>query len=217
MRRTLHGQTPVHLWLGAMLVVAHLLAVQAQSPNDAVLEDNNVVPPPPPPLNDTACDSAVPTAWWHLIHAPTFYWWAVRRPRAHIQHPNCHDPGDAALCEALDQAPKAQPHTHNRRWWSAGPPGGHLIQTSSPLTPGGAVGAGVGGGRPVQRPVVLLNTALVATMSHSHRRAIREAGRRAAEGNDLLYPPTQYGCVSREPRTSRHHGRCCLLATPLSS
>jgi hypothetical protein len=48
----------------------------------------------------------------------------------------------------------------------------------------------------VQRPVVLLNTALVATMSYSHRKGIRDAGRRAADANDLLYPPTQYGCAS---------------------
>jgi hypothetical protein len=38
-----------------------------------------------------------------------------------------------------------------------------------------------------------MNTALVLAMGHSHRKAIRAAGRQAAAENDLLYPPTQYG------------------------
>jgi hypothetical protein len=90
---TTHTMNP-NVWLGVTLI-AHLVAVHAQSPNGAVLEDSAVVqevPPPPPPLDDSTCDSSVPSAWWHLIHAPTFYWWAVRGPcreSATSQHRSC--------------------------------------------------------------------------------------------------------------------------------
>ena len=38
----------------------------------------SITPTTPPLLDRDECESAVPSAWWHLVHAPFFYLWAVR-------------------------------------------------------------------------------------------------------------------------------------------